>query len=211
MFLYLNIFYDDIYTFSWLLIQSATTWRLKKWCKKWICTVCNVTSSKIAGHRSRVCTCVCIHLRKHIAAPLGWSVWLPCRSRALCRWADSFSRCWRGWSCCRPTLRRCPPSPPHPLAPNLLLPTNTTRTSVCVTQTRGWKTTCGHKIIYSIHFKAFLTESDGSWALRLFHRSFSSSSITWFIALFSHVSTATPASLSRSSRASAFAFTVYQH
>lgn len=53
-----------------------------------------------------------------------------------------------------------------------------------------------------------LTESEGSWVLRLFQRSFSSSSITWFMALFSHVSTATPACLSRSRRASAFTFTV---
>lgn len=54
---------------------------------------------------------------------------LPCRSRALCRWVDSFSRCWRGWSCCHPTLHRCPPSPLHPLAPNLLLPTDVRPTS----------------------------------------------------------------------------------
>lgn len=55
-----------------------------------------------------------------------------------------------------------------------------------------------------------LTESEGSWLPRLFQRSFSSSSITWFMALFSQVSTATPACLSRSRRASAFAFTVWE-
>lgn len=51
-----------------------------------------------------------------------------------------------------------------------------------------------------------LTASEASWPLRLFQHSFSSSSITWFMALFSHVSTATPTCLSRSRRASAFNF-----
>lgn len=52
---------------------------------------------------------------------------VPCRSKALCRWVGSSLRCWRDWSCCRPTPRRCPPSPPRPLAPNLPLPERRTR------------------------------------------------------------------------------------
>lgn len=44
---------------------------------------------------------------------------------------------------------------------------------------------------------------------RLAHLSFSSSSITWFIALFIQVSTETPICFSRSSRASAFSFIIY--
>lgn len=44
---------------------------------------------------------------------------------------------------------------------------------------------------------------------RLAQRSFSSSSITWFIALFSHVSTDTPICFSRSRRASAFSLIIW--
>lgn len=44
---------------------------------------------------------------------------------------------------------------------------------------------------------------------RLAQRSFSSSSITWFIALFSQVSTDTPICFSRSRRASAFSLTIW--
>lgn len=44
---------------------------------------------------------------------------------------------------------------------------------------------------------------------RLAQRSFSSSSITWFIALFSHVSTETPICFSRSRRASAFSLIIW--
>lgn len=55
-----------------------------------------------------------------------------------------------------------------------------------------------------------LTENEASWVLRAAHLSFSSSSITWFMALFSQTSTATPTSLRRFRRASAFSFTVYR-
>ncbi len=68
---------------------------------------------------------------------------LPCRSRALCRWEDSFSRCWRDSSCCRLTPHRCPPSPPHPLAPDLLFPSETWQTLVCVPP-RGMELTTEH-------------------------------------------------------------------
>lgn len=44
---------------------------------------------------------------------------------------------------------------------------------------------------------------------RLAQRSFSSSSITWFMALFSHVSTDTPICFSRSRRASAFSLIIW--
>lgn len=55
-----------------------------------------------------------------------------------------------------------------------------------------------------------LTENEASWVLRAAHLSFSSSSITWFMALFSQTSTTTPTSLRRFRRASAFSFTVYR-
>lgn len=131
------------------------------------------------------------------------TVAVPCRSKALCKSAGSSSRCWRGWSCCRPTPRRCPPSPPRPLAPNPPFPERNTR--VCDFQ----MTHVRQEKLNSYQEGPSLTESEGSWLPRLFQRSFSSSSITWFMALFSHVSTATPACLSRSRRASAFAFTVW--